>query len=272
MGVWFRKDQTVSYESRRGPKAMALLLRLDPKTRFILELTARIKGQSITTVVERAIKETATSLASVPAITNSATARNSRPGRISGIRARGFAPSGSLAIETVRRTSTRTNSGHSQTRTGHSSTSISAAWSHTGPTSMCSGPRSTRTRGCGGKTSAATTGRSARRCGQICPPPSWPLPTGGRSPTRKPIPPMSGSRPEDGPAANLPAPRIELKQVRPEPSRGRFATASRSCPLIRLRTRQCQQQAADTGDVSLDSTAQQSVHGQTLRGRRKSHT
>jgi len=41
--------------------------------------------------------------------------------------------------------------------------------------------------------------------------------------------------------------------------------------LIRLRTRQRQQQAADTGELSLDFTARQSVHGRTLRGRRKSH-
>jgi hypothetical protein len=52
----------VPSESKRGPKTMALSLRLDPKTRFILEFVARIKGQSITTVVERAIKETADGL------------------------------------------------------------------------------------------------------------------------------------------------------------------------------------------------------------------
>ena len=41
--------------------------------------------------------------------------------------------------------------------------------------------------------------------------------------------------------------------------------------LIRLRARRREQQAADTGDVSLDFTARQSVHGRTPRGRRKSH-
>ena len=41
--------------------------------------------------------------------------------------------------------------------------------------------------------------------------------------------------------------------------------------LIRLRARRRELRAADTGDVSLDFTARQSVHGRTLRGRRKSH-
>ena len=40
-------------------KTQTLSLRLDPKTRFILEFISRAKGQSITVVVERAIKETA---------------------------------------------------------------------------------------------------------------------------------------------------------------------------------------------------------------------
>lgn len=42
----------------REPKARkseTLTIRLDPKTRFILEYLSRLKGQSITTVVERAI-------------------------------------------------------------------------------------------------------------------------------------------------------------------------------------------------------------------------
>ena len=38
---------------------MTLSLRLDPKTKFIVEFVARIKGQSLTTVVERAIKDAA---------------------------------------------------------------------------------------------------------------------------------------------------------------------------------------------------------------------
>jgi hypothetical protein len=42
-------------EPRRS-KTETLSLRLDPKIKFILEFVARINGQSITTVVERAIK------------------------------------------------------------------------------------------------------------------------------------------------------------------------------------------------------------------------
>ena len=46
----------------RGSKTETLSLRLDPKTRFILDFVARIKGQNITTVVERAIKDSASRL------------------------------------------------------------------------------------------------------------------------------------------------------------------------------------------------------------------
>ena len=46
-------------DAKRQAKTQSLSLRLDPKTRFVLEFVARIKGQSITAVVERAIKETA---------------------------------------------------------------------------------------------------------------------------------------------------------------------------------------------------------------------
>lgn len=49
-------------EKPRGAKTLTLSLRLDPKTKFILDFVAQIKGQSITTVVERAIKETADGL------------------------------------------------------------------------------------------------------------------------------------------------------------------------------------------------------------------
>ena len=41
--------------------------------------------------------------------------------------------------------------------------------------------------------------------------------------------------------------------------------------LLRLRAQRREAQAADTGEVPLDFTAGQSVHGRTLRGRRKSH-
>ena len=40
-------------------KTQTLSLRLDPKTRFILEFMSRVRGQSITMIVERAIKEAA---------------------------------------------------------------------------------------------------------------------------------------------------------------------------------------------------------------------
>ena len=49
-------------EKPRRAKTLTLSLRLDPKTKFIVEFIARIRGQSITTVVERAIKETADNL------------------------------------------------------------------------------------------------------------------------------------------------------------------------------------------------------------------
>jgi hypothetical protein len=40
----------------RGAKTQTLSLRLDPKTKFSLEFVARINGQTLTTVVERAIR------------------------------------------------------------------------------------------------------------------------------------------------------------------------------------------------------------------------
>jgi hypothetical protein len=46
-------------EKKRGAKTLTLSLRLDPRTKFILDFVTRIKGQSITTVVERAIKDMA---------------------------------------------------------------------------------------------------------------------------------------------------------------------------------------------------------------------
>lgn len=49
----------MALERRKAPKTETLTIRLDPKTRFALEFVARLKGQSITTVVERAIKKTA---------------------------------------------------------------------------------------------------------------------------------------------------------------------------------------------------------------------
>lgn len=49
----------MSPEISTRTKTQTLSLRLDPKTRFILEFMSRVRGQSITVVVERAIKEAA---------------------------------------------------------------------------------------------------------------------------------------------------------------------------------------------------------------------
>jgi hypothetical protein len=46
-------------EPKRGAKTEVLSIRMDPKTRFVVEFVARIRGQSITTVVERSLQETA---------------------------------------------------------------------------------------------------------------------------------------------------------------------------------------------------------------------
>src|SRR5690554_1708912 len=45
--------------AQKAKKSESLTIRLDPKTRFILEYLSRLKGQSITTVVERAITSAA---------------------------------------------------------------------------------------------------------------------------------------------------------------------------------------------------------------------
>jgi hypothetical protein len=44
---------------KKPSKSETLTIRLDPKTRFMLDFVARLRGQSITTVVERAITEAA---------------------------------------------------------------------------------------------------------------------------------------------------------------------------------------------------------------------
>ena len=41
--------------------------------------------------------------------------------------------------------------------------------------------------------------------------------------------------------------------------------------LLRLRARRCEGRSTNSGELSLDFTARQSVHGRTLRERRKSH-
>lgn len=44
---------------KKTSKSETLTIRLDPKSRFMLEFLSRLKGQTITTVVERAIAEAA---------------------------------------------------------------------------------------------------------------------------------------------------------------------------------------------------------------------
>ncbi len=53
-------------DSKKAQKSEVLSMRVDPKIRFMIEILARYKGQSISTVVERAILEAAdhTNLAS----------------------------------------------------------------------------------------------------------------------------------------------------------------------------------------------------------------
>jgi hypothetical protein len=53
------KGIKMSDDATRGSKTQTLSLRLDPKTKFIVDFLARVKGQSITTLVERAIKQVA---------------------------------------------------------------------------------------------------------------------------------------------------------------------------------------------------------------------
>lgn len=45
--------------AKRPARTEALTIRLDPKTRFMLEFVVRLRGQTITTVVERAIAQAA---------------------------------------------------------------------------------------------------------------------------------------------------------------------------------------------------------------------
>ena len=48
-------------DTAKTGKSETLTIRLDPKTRFVLEYVSRLKGQTITTVVERAIVNAASS-------------------------------------------------------------------------------------------------------------------------------------------------------------------------------------------------------------------
>ena len=52
-----RRDVVALRRKDHGTKTQTLSLQLDPKTKFTLEFVARIKGQTLTTVVERAIRE-----------------------------------------------------------------------------------------------------------------------------------------------------------------------------------------------------------------------
>ncbi len=45
--------------AKKTTKSETLTIRLDPKSRFMLEFVARLRGQTITTVVERAIEDAA---------------------------------------------------------------------------------------------------------------------------------------------------------------------------------------------------------------------
>ncbi|MCF6118517.1 MAG: hypothetical protein EOS26_03290 [Mesorhizobium sp.] len=49
----------MAHAPKKTAKTESLAIRLDPKTRFILDFVSRAKGQTITTVVERAIYEAA---------------------------------------------------------------------------------------------------------------------------------------------------------------------------------------------------------------------
>ncbi len=55
------RGHTMATEPKRQAKSETLTIRLDPKTRFVLEYMSRLKGQNITTVVERSIYEAANS-------------------------------------------------------------------------------------------------------------------------------------------------------------------------------------------------------------------
>lgn len=45
--------------AKKATKSETLTIRMDPKTRFMLEFIARLRGQTITTVIERAISDAA---------------------------------------------------------------------------------------------------------------------------------------------------------------------------------------------------------------------
>jgi hypothetical protein len=49
-------DQDMPARKNRGSKTETLSLRLDPKTKWIMEFVARMNGQTLTAVIERAIQ------------------------------------------------------------------------------------------------------------------------------------------------------------------------------------------------------------------------
>lgn len=49
-------------DTKRGAKSEVLSMRMDPTTRFLVDFIARYRGQSITTVVDRAIQQAADSI------------------------------------------------------------------------------------------------------------------------------------------------------------------------------------------------------------------
>jgi hypothetical protein len=53
------QNRTMARDTKRSAKTEVLSMRMDPKTRFVVEFLARVRGQSISTVVERAIQEAA---------------------------------------------------------------------------------------------------------------------------------------------------------------------------------------------------------------------
>jgi hypothetical protein len=60
-----RSSQYVPPTAKRA-KTETLSLRLDPKTKFMLDFLARVQGQSITTVVERAVHQVASRVSVAP--------------------------------------------------------------------------------------------------------------------------------------------------------------------------------------------------------------
>jgi predicted transcriptional regulator len=54
-----RRSGAMATEPKKSGKTEVLSMRMDPKTRFLVDIIAKVRGQSISTVVERAILEAA---------------------------------------------------------------------------------------------------------------------------------------------------------------------------------------------------------------------